>query len=141
QMPCNVQMVIALNRLGSSGTGVAYRSVARRYSISEGEVLTIMKRFIKVILSMHKDYIKWPKDGKKKLIIEEHRERSGFTGCIGFVDGSLLSLHEKPFFEPQSFYNRKKQYMISSTMVRSYDLKILYAQVGDFGSIHHARAI
>lgn len=31
--------------------------------------------------------------------------------------------------------------MISSTMVCTYDLKIIYAQVGDFGSINDARAI
>lgn len=33
-IPCEVQLMIALNRLGSSGTGGAYASVARRYSIS-----------------------------------------------------------------------------------------------------------
>lgn len=33
QMPCKVQLMIALNRLGSSGTGGTYSAVARRYSI------------------------------------------------------------------------------------------------------------
>lgn len=34
QLPSDVQLMIALNRLGSSGSGGAYGSVARSYSIS-----------------------------------------------------------------------------------------------------------
>lgn len=101
QLPCGVQVMIALNRLGTSGTGGAYASVARRYSISEGEVVVIMRRFMKAVLSILKNSIKRPEGQKRSQIIEAHKKRSGFTGCVGFVDGSLLSLHEKPVFEPQ----------------------------------------
>lgn len=161
QMPCEVQLMIALNRLGSSGNGGSYSAVARRYSISgkknifcmsaagiltflvklEGQVKEIMKRFITAMMKFCTEFVKWPTGADKKNVIEKHRERSGFTGCVGFVDGSLLSLHEKPCFEPQNFFNRKKQYMVSSTVVCDYDLRIIYAQVGDFGSTHDARSI
>lgn len=88
-----------------------------------------------------RNYIKWPAGGAKKQIIEKHRKRSGFTGCVGFVDGSLLSLHEKPGYEPQLFFNRKKRFMVSSTIICDYDLKILYAQVGDIGTAHDAKTL
>lgn len=101
-------MMIALNRLGTSGTGGAYASVASCYSISDSEVVVIMRRVMKAVLFMLKDSIKWPEGQKRSHIIGIHKKRSGFTGCVGFVDNSLLSLHEKPLFEPQSFYSRKK---------------------------------
>lgn len=96
-----------------------------------------MTRFTKVILHLSKDYLTWPTGDRKKEMIEDHRKRSGFTGCIGFIDGSLLSLNEKPFFQPNSFYNeREQQYVLGSTLVCAHNLEILYAQVGDFGTIH-----
>lgn len=78
---------------------------------------------------------------RKQKVVEEHAEKSGFTGCIGFIDGSLLGLHAKPLHNSERFYNRKKRYMISSTVVCDYNLRIIYAQVGDYGTIHDARAL
>ncbi|CAO3617629.1 unnamed protein product [Mucor hiemalis] len=137
QLPCDVQLMIALDRFGCDGRDASYGFVSERYGISEGEVATIMTRFIKVILHLSKDYLTWPTGDRKKEIIEDHRKRSGFTGCIGFIDGSFLSLNEKPFFQPNSFYNeREQQYVLGSTLVCAHNLEILYAQVGDFGTIH-----
>lgn len=109
--------------------------------IIDGQVSAIMKRFLKAVISYQSRYIVWPVGREKMQIIEDHKRKSGFTGCVGFIDGSLLDLTEKPMYEPQNFFNRKQRFMVSSTMVCDYNLKIMYAQVGDYGKVHDARAL
>lgn len=84
QLPCSVQMMIALNRLGTSGTGGAYASVASCYSISDSEVVVIMRRVMKAVLFMLKDSIEWPEGQKRSHIIEIHKKRSGFYRMCWF---------------------------------------------------------
>lgn len=101
-----------------------------------------MKRFLTVIISFKDKFLVWPTGRERLQTINDHQRISGLTGCIGFVDGFLLDLGEKPIYQPENFYcHNKQKFMANATMVCDYQLKIIYAQAGDYGSVHDARVL
>ncbi|KAI7874185.1 uncharacterized protein EV154DRAFT_578454 [Mucor mucedo] len=107
QIPLKVQMIVALERLGYYGNGASIGKFARAGRISERAVVCFTKRFIIAVISnLAKEYLRWPTAEERKIINKEIEEEYGFPECVGFVDGSLFPLSNRPTWStPQNFRN------------------------------------
>ncbi|MBW0495427.1 hypothetical protein O181_035142 [Austropuccinia psidii MF-1] len=94
---CNpaIQLAVALSRLVSNGNGAALGKIGMLFGISHGAIVLYTQRFIQILIKLKLKVILWP-------TIEQQREMSqvikaeGFPGCIGFLDGSLIPLSQRP---------------------------------------------
>ncbi len=49
-----------------------------------------------------------PDEDRQEVIASAIEERSGFPGCIGLIDGSLINLEEKPLEYGHLYMSRKR---------------------------------
>lgn len=60
-------------------------------------------------------------------------------GCIGYIDGSEVSLAESPTKRHQLYWSRKRQYSIKLQAVCDHKLRIRQLSIGYKGSVHDAK--
>lgn len=58
---------------------------------------------------------------------------------MGYLDGSEISLNEKPELDPTSYFSRSKQYAFKLQAICDYKLRIRHIHVGFPDSVHDAR--
>ncbi|MBW0466859.1 hypothetical protein O181_006574 [Austropuccinia psidii MF-1] len=103
-----IQLAVALSRLGSNGNGAALGKIGMLFGISHGAIVLYTQRVIQILMKLKRKVIMWP-------TIEQQRERSqvmqaeGFTGCIGFIDWSLIPLSQRPPNDGEAYFDRKKR--------------------------------
>ncbi|POW16278.1 hypothetical protein PSTT_01459 [Puccinia striiformis] len=90
QLPIAHQLALTLERLGSNGNGA---SVA--------------------LVSLGRTYVRWP-DAQRRAEISEVLRKEGFEGCVGFVDGTTIPLFQRPGFDGETFFDRKKRYSLNT---------------------------
>ena len=66
-------------------------------------------------------------------------DASGFSQCIGFVDGTLFPLSEKPQHDGEDYFSRKGCYGIAGLLVCDDNKRIRYTYTGWAGCAHDAR--
>lgn len=104
-----------------------------------GTIDKITSRVFESILSVEKDFLKWPTEAERnKLVLETFEE---VPYCIGYADDTEIALEERPvwYFDPISFYSKEKQYSIKLQAVCDHTLLFLQILVGYPGSVHNAR--
>jgi hypothetical protein len=62
-----------------------------------------------------------------------------FNKCVGFIDGCQIPLEEKPLDDPESYFNRKKEYAIQLQGIVGHDKRLLNVFIKYPGSVHDAR--
>ena len=90
-----VQLRVALYRLGIFGNSASIGKIARHFGISEGTVVLYTDLVVTAFLSLEEKFVFLPNAPEKKQIKNRIREYSGFPNCLGFVDGTLLVLENK----------------------------------------------
>jgi hypothetical protein len=58
----------------------------------------------------------------------------GFSGCVGFVDGTTIPLHQRPGADGEVYWDRKKQYSINCQVICDCDKYITSFSTGWPGS-------
>ncbi|MBW0517932.1 hypothetical protein O181_057647 [Austropuccinia psidii MF-1] len=103
-----IQLGVALSRLGSNGNGATLGKIRILFGISHGAIVLYTQRVIQILMKLKRKVIVWP-------TIEQQREISqvmqaeGFPGCIGFIDGSLIPLSQRPPNDGEAYFDFKKR--------------------------------
>ncbi|KAF9199224.1 hypothetical protein BGZ49_010694 [Haplosporangium sp. Z 27] len=104
----SVQLAVALARFGSNGTGATVSKLQTTFQIGAGTVTLYTKRVIKALLDVHDDWITWPSARRRSEIGQVMREE-GFPGCVGYIDGTTVTISQKPALDGEAYYDRKKR--------------------------------
>ena len=80
------QILLTLNRLGTSGNGTSIGCIVRKFGDSEGSSVNYTRRVIKAICKHASTMIVWPSPQERVYISTRVREASGIEGCASFVD-------------------------------------------------------
>jgi hypothetical protein len=141
QTPVRYQLAVFLFRLGSKALGGTELHVASAIGISEGSVRNFTSRVLTAIWSLRKEMVRWPTQQEK----DAHKQRvcaaskGVFSGCVGFVDGTFITLLYAPLKDWQFYYNRKSSYALNAMVVCTDKHRIIYVRVGDTSAVHDAR--
>lgn len=57
----------------------------------------------------------------------------GFSGCVGFVDGTMLPFAERPEYKGDFYFNRKSDFSLNMQVVNDQHQRILYGFIGYSG--------
>jgi hypothetical protein len=89
--------------------------------------------FFYVILSLillFSKYVCWPDVHGRQEISARIGSYTAFKSCVGFVDGTLFPLDEKPSIDSQDYYSRKGSYGLGALIVCDEKKRILYCVSG-----------
>ena len=66
-------------------------------------------------------------------------EKSGFSNCLGFLDGTTIVLAEKPVKDGELYFNRKSEYGLNCQIISDLDARIRFICTGYPASVHDSR--
>ncbi|MBW0494510.1 hypothetical protein O181_034225 [Austropuccinia psidii MF-1] len=150
QLPMAHQLAVTLERPGSNGNAGSVGKFACNYNIGRGTVIKVSQRVIKAIISLQSIYVKWP-DPNRRCQISEVMQHEGFKGCVGFIDETNFPLYQKPAWQGEVYYDRKKVYSLNAQILCDCDKTItgfiagwpgscadsmVYKQMGQFKNSH-----
>jgi hypothetical protein len=127
QMSPAYQIAVTLMRLGSYGNGASLHHAQRIFGFSKGAVVLYTDRVVYALNSMKSEWVQWP-DLDRRNEISDILEVEGFPGCIGFVDGTLLPMPQKPGLHGERYYDRKHRHLIillDKILTTSYKILLL----------------
>ena len=139
QRPVELQLMVALYRLGGDGGSSSVGKISRRFGVSEGAVELYTRRSLAAILSLEQQLVKWPSEQEKMKTKKRIFDKSGFPNCVGFVDGTLIVLDKRPTLGGSDYYSHKSRYGLAAQVVCDDQRKILNIFAGFCGSAHDNR--
>lgn len=107
--------------------------------LTEGSVEAYTDRAIVAIMSLEKDFVAWPDVAERQLISRRIKRISRFPSCVGFIDGTLFPLEEKPSKDGEDYYSRKGRYGLAGLVVCDDQKRIRHIFTGWPGCAHDAR--
>jgi hypothetical protein len=96
-------------------------------------------RCIIAILSLEKQVICWPDEEEKQEIKRRIKTQCEFPSCLGFIDGTLFVLENKPLLDGEDYFSRKGTYGIAGLIVCDDHKRIRHVYTGWPGCSHDAR--
>jgi hypothetical protein len=127
------QLALTLERLGSNRNGASVGQFAQNLCVGRGTVVKVSRRVIQAINDLSDLYLKWP-DKARRQEISKVMAQEGFDGCVGFVDGTTIPLHQQPGLDEEVYWERKKRYSINCQVVCDCDKFITLFMTGWPGS-------
>jgi hypothetical protein len=111
QRSVTYQFGIFLMRYGILGSSAI--EPAMKTSVGEGTVVVYCERVVRAIREMRHEFVGWP-DARRKLQIKQALgARCGFDGVIGVVDGSHITLAERPRVSGVEYLSRNREPSVS----------------------------
>ena len=138
QLPIAHQLALTLERLGSNGNGASDGRFSRNLNVGRGTVVKVTRRVLQAIISLGKDYVVWP-NAACRAEISDVMKGEGFSGCIGFVDGTTIPLSQRPGYNGEVFYDRKRRYSVNAQIICDCDKYITSFITGWPGSCGDSR--
>jgi hypothetical protein len=139
QTDIKLQVLCVLLRLGTFGNGASIAHIAYRCNVSEGSIIAFTRRFFDAIMMIESEYIFWPNEQQKAIIMKANGKRRGFNKCIGFMDGTHCILEYRPAIRGDEYCNRKGRYSIQTMAICDHQKKFRCLETGYFGRRHDAR--
>lgn len=140
QAPVEWQLAVALRRFGMEGNGVSVGQVAGLFKLSEGAVEQYTWRVIGAIIQRLGKQIQWPDRRERKEIASKIGRISPFIGCVGFIDGTLIPINQRPGLESaDDFYCRKSFYAMNVQVVVDLEKRITHIDIGWSGATNDQR--
>ncbi len=124
------QLAVVSYRFGRYGSAASCRDIGARFNISKGTVDMFTSRIIRALLNLKSTFLNWPSDAEKRALSTTIKEQSGFPYCMGFADGTLVGLSQKPVVNGEDYYSRKKCYALSCLIVCDDQRRIRYCHAG-----------
>lgn len=141
QTPSDLQLLVCLNRIGFDGNGAGDGKVSRFNHTSIGSLRKFTRRVFTAVISLRDTYIRWP-DSSQRRQLQTHIQRLyGFPNCVGFLDGTLFPLQNKPSSYGEDYWTRKACYAINAQVICDHHGRITYFYTGWVGSAHDQRVI
>ncbi|XP_012542720.3 LOW QUALITY PROTEIN: putative nuclease HARBI1 [Monomorium pharaonis] len=116
----------------------SYRDVADRFGITISTLYHIIIRVTDFIMLLAPNVIKYPTLAEKEETATFYRERKGFPGIIGAIDGSHIRI-DKPIEDPESYVNRKQYFSLHIQGTVNHKMQFIDVFIGYPGSVHDAR--
>ncbi|MBW0528499.1 hypothetical protein O181_068214 [Austropuccinia psidii MF-1] len=131
-----IQLAVALSRLGSNGNGAALGKIGMLFGISHGVIVLYTQRVIQILMKLKCKVIVWPTIEQREM--SQVMQAEGFPGCIGFIDGSLIPLLQRPPKDGEAYFDCKKRYSMSIQLVCDINKQFTALHAGCTGSLHDA---
>jgi hypothetical protein len=129
-------IVVLLSRLGCDGNGASVGRHAGLFGVSYGSVCKFTKRVFKAILSRKDDEIRWPSATERAEISRRFGREHGLPGAVGVVDGTYVSMSQKPAVNGEVYFNRKSRYAMNVQLICDDRRRVIYYQLGWPGSVY-----
>ncbi|KAI9601004.1 hypothetical protein H4Q26_000799 [Puccinia striiformis f. sp. tritici PST-130] len=95
QRPVQDQLMVTLKRMGTYGNGASVGMLARFPDIGGNSYLILFEDHRSHFI-VRAQYTSWPDaDGRRQIALRVD-EFTGFRNCVGFIDGTLFPLYDKP---------------------------------------------
>ncbi|XP_055330076.1 uncharacterized protein LOC129582574 [Paramacrobiotus metropolitanus] len=133
------QLFVTLYRFGFYGNAAGLGPVSSHCGIGYGTVNLYTARVIYALLGLEPDVVKWPDAEERREISRRIREKHGFPSCVGFLDGTIVPLHQKPAVHGEAYFTRKYNYGLNATIICDDRKRIRYVLCGFTGSAHDSR--
>jgi hypothetical protein len=140
QTSTELQLLIFLYKLSSSGTGGKFNRIAKFFKVSYGNARSCSQRVLKAVLSLEKQVVWWPSREEKQIISRRFYITYGLPNCVGIIDGTLVFLTETPEWSGEDFNTQKGGYGVNSLVVCDDHCRVLYFYIGWPGSTHDNRS-
>uniref|UniRef100_A0ABM0GNC9 Putative nuclease HARBI1 n=1 Tax=Saccoglossus kowalevskii TaxID=10224 RepID=A0ABM0GNC9_SACKO len=127
-----------LSTLWVLGNQESYRGVADRFGIGKSSLHYVVMTVCQALVAKQSDYICWPKGIEVQQICESFRQKTGFPGVIGAVDGTHIYI-PGPSHHRNSYINRKGFPSIQLQAVCDSNLRFTDVYTGWPGSVNDAR--
>lgn len=127
-------LLITLHYLGNQG---AIRTVADKFGRTESTVFNVVAEVCQCLFNHQNRFIRWPSAQEIPAVIENFKQKFGFPGVVGVIDGSHVRMHPKGA-EQRPYRNYKKFQSIVLMGVVLPDKRFSYIITGFPGSNHDA---
>ena len=117
----------------------AYRSVAERFDLGKGSLHGIVMNVCNALSNLMCDIIKFPQQHEFEMVSNGFRQKCGFPGVIGAIDGTYIPI-PGPSQDRDSYICRKGFPAVHLQVVCDSNLKFLDIYAGWPASVHDARA-
>jgi hypothetical protein len=114
QRPAWHQLAVFLRHYGN--VNQHHINTARDCGVSQGSVFLYIDRVITALRSLGRKRVCWP-EGDARDEIKAAYADTGFPGCLGAIDGSLIQLAFIPEENPIVYYCRKKFYGVRTVNI------------------------
>ncbi|PLW48657.1 hypothetical protein PCASD_03429 [Puccinia coronata f. sp. avenae] len=139
QLPIPHQLALTLERLGSNGNGASIGRFSRNLTVGRGTVVKVLRWVVEALISLGQTYVQWPNKDRCTEISDVMR-KEGFPGCVGFVDGTTIPMFQRPGFDGEVFFDRKKRYSLNAQIVCDCDKYITMFSTGWPGSTGNSKS-
>ncbi|KIY70502.1 hypothetical protein CYLTODRAFT_441951 [Cylindrobasidium torrendii FP15055 ss-10] len=145
QEPVELQLAVALYRLGRYGNGASVKDVARVFGIGDGTAELYTERCMTAIESLQHLFVRQLTAEEKEVEKEWMDKQLGFRGLWreGYImyDGTIVVIFNKPARDGTTYYTRKSNYGLNTQIGNApSNLRILDFCHGPTGSAHDASA-
>lgn len=130
-----VHILVFLWYVGHTDT---YLEVSDRFHITDSTLFAIITRVSDFLLTFAPNVIKLPTEAEKACTEAHYLTTKKFPRVIGSIDGTHVEIN-RPNYDSQSYYNRKKRFSIQVQGLVNHKKKFLDVFVGYPGSVHDAR--
>jgi hypothetical protein len=117
-----------------------FRQIADRFNVSLSSAHRRLNSVINFILTLRREFIKWPDYDQMQNISIQFRRKQGIRNVIGAIDGCHIKIH-KPKDNQESYYNRKGFHSLLLQGIVDNTKLFLDVYCGEPGSIHDARLL
>jgi len=118
QTPVDVQLAVALYRMGRYGNGASLEDVAQFAGIGKGTVVDFTRRCFTAIERLHPLFVRAltpdEKEHEKKWIDRHLGFRGLWRNGYLMYDGTIVPLAEKPAQNGHAYYTRKANYGLNA---------------------------
>lgn len=140
QADVHYQLAVALKRFGMDGVGVSVGQCSGFFRLSEGSVEMWTWRVIAALIDLTPRYIYWPQRQERRVLSSKLGRIAPFSGCVGFLDGTLIPFVQRPGVESaDDYYCRKSFYGLNVQVVVDIDKRIRHLDVGWSGATNDQR--
>ena len=129
-------LLVFLRKMGSEGTEGNSDKIATFMGCGKGSVKVMVKRVRKAILKLKEKVIVWPDAEEKERMKLFIKCKHGFQKCVGIIDGTLISLHDRPHVFGDSYWTRRTCYALNVQVICDHKSRVTYGYGGWPGSIH-----
>lgn len=117
------------------GFGEPQRNASHRFKVAQSTVSSVFHIILNVLVELHKEVVVQPTENDVSVEIELEPKNQAFNGCVGAIDGTLLSAHI-PQSQQRRFFDRKGNLSQNVFAAVRFDYTFAYVLAGAEGSMN-----
>ena len=108
--------------------------------MEHGTINLVTQQVMTAVLksNLRRKHVRWPGTEEKKAAKQWVADQSTplFWNGWCMVDGTTISIFEKPHYYGESFYDQKSQYLINTQIINMFNRQIIDYAIGFNGNRH-----